>query len=171
MQPAILDQPIESFQRPIRARKVSGLKWVESGSDPWPKRRLRGTKAQGITYQKKVSHKIEKMAPQAEHFRGPWFSFEDRNGTGMCSPDHVAVFPQGRMLVVESKLTYTPEADFQLAHLYGPIISEFYELQEPPILLVAFRNFPRGVEIPGVIRNPMEIFMRAGSINYWHFLK
>lgn len=50
-----------------------------------------------------------------------WFRFSDVFGTGFCSPDLLLLTKSG-LLVLECKLTYTPEARAQLLGLYLPVL-------------------------------------------------
>lgn len=54
---------------------------------------------------------------------GQWFEYCDRNGRGFCQPDFIQLSHQG-VLILECKLTDTPEALTQLTELYYPVVSE-----------------------------------------------
>lgn len=73
-------------------------------------------KSRGLRYQRAVI----KALPAGTN-PGPWFSYLDANGPGICQPDAL-VGLDGTLWVVEIKLTYTPEADRQLDLLYLPVV-------------------------------------------------
>jgi hypothetical protein len=52
-----------------------------------------------------------------------WLEYEDEQGKRLASPDLVV---PAHCLVVECKRTYTPEADAQLALVYGPLLERLF---------------------------------------------
>lgn len=102
-------------------RVIEGLAWAR----PLPARpsvipgakRLRGTKALGIRFEKTVS---KALGPLAHH--GQWFEFWDKNGRGFCQPD-IVFSCQGNVYVLEVKLTDIEKASAQLTELYLPVVS------------------------------------------------
>ncbi len=110
-------------------RRIEGLHWVHPRANPWPKTRLRGTRAAGLRFQRAVARAIP--LGQADQ----WFEFSDRHGLGYCSPDLILV---GSRLIValECKLTAVPEADAQLADLYLPILAHHYGREARGIVVV-----------------------------------
>lgn len=111
------------------ARRVEGLRWVQPRANPWPKARLRGSRAAGIRFQRVVARAI----PEARADK--WFEFLDTHGLGYCSPD--LILPtRGPIYVLECKLTAVPEADAQLAHLYLPVVAHYTGREARGIVVV-----------------------------------
>jgi len=115
-------------------RRITGLVWAEWASSPWPASRPRGAKGAGLRYERRVA-----KATKGDH--GRWLRFCDANGTGYCSPDILLWQPPpafggppltlAALIVLECKLTWTPEAEAQLTGLYCPILAHLYP--ETPI--------------------------------------
>lgn len=96
-------------------RAVKGLKWAEArDAGPFGRSRPRGAKALGVRYERNLA----KALPGWRH--GQWIEFEDQNGRGWAQPDFIHQF--GRKLVVlEAKYSWVPEAIGQLELLYRPL--------------------------------------------------
>ena len=103
-------------------RVIVGLKWARRapGRPPEiPKGRPRGRKAAGIRYEKDLQHALPMTVC------GQWWEFEDVNGHGWCQTDLIGAFgPEGPLVVLEAKLTWTMEAWAQLEGLYIPVVSK-----------------------------------------------
>jgi len=99
-------------------RQVVGLVWAEWAASPWPASRPRGAKGAGLRYERRVA-----KATKGDH--GRWLRFCDANGTGYCSPD-ILLWKPPALIVLECKLTWTPEAEAQLTGLYCPILAHLY---------------------------------------------
>lgn len=115
------------------SRVVCGLLWAAQVARPGfiPKSRPKGVKAKGLRFERLVA----KAMPGATH--GPWFEYGDANGKGWCSPDLLLEFPE-RVVVVEVKLTDTPDAIGQLAGLYLPVVAK--ALAKPAYGIIIARN-------------------------------
>jgi len=102
-------------------RVITRLRWAERSINPWPRVRYTGAKAKGVTFEKKVAKGLN----FAEH--NAWFVFEDMYGLGYCSPD---IFWQedGKIYLVECKLTDNKEAWQQIELLYTPILQFIYQM-------------------------------------------
>lgn len=99
-------------------RKVKDLIWVTPADNPWPPTRPRGSKGAGLRYQRKVTLHTGGIG-------GKWYKFLDANGVGFCSPD--VLLPQQKLLLVlEVKLTDTPQAQEQLLDLYIPVLRQLW---------------------------------------------
>lgn len=112
-------------------RRVVGLEWAEPAENPWGRVRAKGVKAQGLAYERLLA----KTLPQAKH--NLWFRFKDQNGPGMCSPDFVLLL-NGRVVVIECKLTDCVEAEEQLLGLYLPVLG--FVLGQVPRAVVVAKN-------------------------------
>lgn len=111
------------------ARRIEGLHWVQPRANPWPRTRLRGSRAAGIRFQKATARAI----PGARTDK--WFEFFDSHGLGYCSPDIILPFG-GEVFVLECKLTATDEADVQLSGLYLPVVSHHTKRAARGIIVV-----------------------------------
>lgn len=100
-----------------RHRIVDGLIWASSCPRPefLPKPRLRGSKAEGLRYERRVAAAV----PRAQ--TGLWFEYIDANGRGWCNPD--LVLDLGDILaVLECKRTERQQAQSQILDLYKPVL-------------------------------------------------
>ncbi len=141
-------------------RQVEGLRWVNPRANPWPKARLRGSRAAGIRFQKVVARAI----PGAQ--ANKWFEFLDIHGLGYCSPD-ILVPTKGPIYVLECKLTAVPEADLQLAHLYLPVVAYYTGREARGIVVV--RHLRPQVDVSRV-RADLKSCLRDASPTYFPIL-
>jgi hypothetical protein len=148
-------------------RRVEGLRWarrLEERPSCIPVGRPRGQKADGVRF--------ERMLAQAFHpsSHGVWWEYSDRNGRGYCQTDFV--FRSGETLVIlECKLTWKPEAEFQLTRLYKPVVSEAMKTDRVSILsVVVCKNLIRGLDrrVCGSLEESLEV--RDAGIPVWHVL-
>lgn len=102
---------------------VGKVDWARPCEKPAsiPKSRPRGSKADGLRYEKLVA----KAIPEARH--GTWFEFHDVNGYGYCQPDLIIVGLRN-VLVIECKLSNYFEGFNQIERLYKPVLREAYGL-------------------------------------------
>lgn len=66
------------------------------------------------------------------YVRGPWLQFQsaDAESPRFCQPDHLVFDPVDRAIyIIESKLKHTPEAWWQLRHLYTPVLAGLFPPQ------------------------------------------
>lgn len=149
-------------------RVVVGLRRVQAlASRPSyiPKsRRLRGSKAQGLTYEKKIGKRLAAVWPGVHS--GQWFEFEDANGHGCCQTDHFVVL-EHHILLVECKLTETWVGFSQIDLLYRPVLEKFFGL--PVIGVMACRHLVTRHN-PRLITNVSEALPRPGVNYVWHCL-
>lgn len=110
-------------------RRIECLQWVFPRANPWPRERVRGSRAAGLRFQKVVA----KAIPGAHSDK--WFEFADRHGLGYCSPD-IILPTRGPVYVLECKLTAVPEADAQLGGLYLPVVAHFTGREARGIVVV-----------------------------------
>lgn len=116
-----------------RHRRIAGLEQASLATAPrFPKEGARSAvQRQGLRYQHAVVKALGGTSP------GQWFQFRDANGPGHCQPD-LLTYHRGVIWVIEVKLTYTPEADTQLAQLYLPVVA--MALGAPTRGLIVCRN-------------------------------
>ena len=94
----------------------------------------------GLRYERRVGtelnlHVNRGRFEQLEH--NPWFTFYDTFGQSNCSPDYLLWF-EGRVIIIEVKLTWVEVALAKLHELYCPVVS--VALQCPVLPLVICRN-------------------------------
>lgn len=115
-------------------------KAIPAGSIP-PTQSLQ--QKQGIRYEKRVVKALATYALESGYSfqAGPWFTFRDDEGEGLCVPD-AAISTPAQILLVEVKLTYTPAAFTKLSLLYAPVVSR--ALQRPCSLLIICKHMSPG---------------------------
>ncbi len=121
-------------------RVVEGLRYAALAERPpgIPKGRPRGTKAVGLRFERALAKKL----PTARH--GQWFYYVDRNGPGYCQPD-LYFEEQGRLIVLECKLTDCDGARGQILDLYAPVLSK--ALGKPVQGIIVVRHLTRNTEL------------------------
>lgn len=85
------------------------------------KRRPRGAKGAGIKFEKEVA---KAFGARARH--GQWFSFFDKNGSGMCQTDLLIVQPT-KVFCFEVKLGNITAGRAQFSELYRPVLERVYK--------------------------------------------
>lgn len=87
------------------------------------KGRLRGARALGIRYERKVQKHLLDAFPDY-YIPSPWLSFVDGRGNHrICQPDGFFLdIPNGMISVVEVKYQHTTDAWWQLWKLYIPVL-------------------------------------------------
>lgn len=97
---------------------------------PKPKR-LRGCRAKGITFERRVEKFLKKKLSQGDlrgqFHPGQWIEFEDSKGLGYAQPDFYIV-NSGGVLLLECKLSQTDTAWDQLYGLYKPLLEHIYKV-------------------------------------------
>lgn len=114
-------------------RQVRGLRWArlrEAG--PFGRSRPRGAKAMGVRYERQLAKQLG-----AGWRHGQWIEFEDANGRGWAQPDFILI-GQRRLVVLEAKYTWVPEAMAQLDLLYRPLCEALWGL--PVVGFVVCKN-------------------------------
>lgn len=91
----------------------------------------RGTKGQGLRFQRAAAHRIPNSFPDR------WFQYWDAKGDGYCSPDILLADGQ-TTVIIECKLTWTPNAEAQIRELYAPVIEMAFK--RPTIGIVITRH-------------------------------
>lgn len=95
---------------------------------PWfiKERRVRGSRARGVSYEKKALSYLEYTSP-LPLLPGPWIEFTDSGKTRWCQPDGLLIDPwEGRLIIVEVKYQHTERAWWQLRRLYGPLAKRLF---------------------------------------------
>lgn len=130
------------------------------------KQRLKGNRAKGKTYERKVIKDFQRANLAAEVLASPWFNFVDYNGLGWCQPD-ILLIQKHCIIIVEVKLTQTSAAWQQLELLYKPVVEKHYGL--PTYLLQVCKNLQ--YEVTAEV-NSIEEFLDAPRRGLWtlHYL-
>jgi hypothetical protein len=115
------------------ARKIDKLCWaVPIPSKPsfiQSKRKgLKGAKAQGVSYEKKIKKLLEQEWPEVDFNYHKWFSFrrELDGKTEFCEPEMFLVF-QDFILLLECKRTGCKYGMEQMRDFYAPILRHVYK--------------------------------------------
>lgn len=126
-------------------------------------KRLYGTKAKGITYEKKIGRRLGSLWPVVS---GQWFEFRDANGLGCCQTDHYVVLDD-QVLLVECKLTETWVGFSQIDLLYRPILEAVYG--KPVTGVMACKHLTTRVN-PRLITDVRSALRVPGANFVWHCL-
>lgn len=88
--------------------------------------RVRGARAQGIYYERKVHEELLRLYPD-HYVPSPWFRFTDREVLRWCQPDGLLIDAvQGQIIVVEVKHSHIGDAWWKLHKLYIPVAREYF---------------------------------------------
>lgn len=107
------------------------------------KKKLKGSAARGLAFQRKVGKRLKQLIALEELFGilkdGEWYEFIDQEGIGFCQPDFELHYPD-HIVCIECKLTQTPNAHLQVAELYKPVLQRVYQkkvfaIQATPMLI------------------------------------
>lgn len=91
---------------------------------PQQKGNTRKTKA-GLRYERKVHERLYETF-ELDYVASQWFTFHDGESVRHCQPDGILLFPESKILLIcEVKYSHTPEAFWQLEHLYVPVLRAF----------------------------------------------
>jgi len=140
-----------------RSRTIVGLKWAMEAECPHAASRSSGARLKGLRYERAVA-----KALGSGWVHGQWFQFEDFHGLGYCQPDLFQVRPS-EVVVLECKLTDTPEARRQLYLLYKPVLEMVYG--KPMRGVVAAQALTP--QSSGVVHS-LEEALRAPGAAVWH---
>ena len=93
----------------------------------------------GLRYEKRVRAQLQRHVAEG-HFtsleHNPWFTFSDIYGASACSPDFLLWLAEGRIIVAEVKLTWTPSAVAKLVELYLPVVGTALGVPTYPLVIV-----------------------------------
>jgi hypothetical protein len=108
-------------------RVVCNVQWAKECSRPTcipqTKRKPRGSKGFGLSYESRFAENIQRSLPGAKH--GQWYEYRADGQCGYCQPD-VVVPLTGAVLVLECKLRNVEQAEGQLVQLYLPLLRACY---------------------------------------------
>lgn len=145
-------------------RTINRLKWAKALSERpscIPLGRPRGVKGLGLRYERSLARALPAALP------GQWFEFEDSAGRGFCQTDLLLPY-NGKIGVLEVKLSYTREAEDELRGLYVPVVRK--ALGREVFGLVVCKNLRPGA--PGVRGELVQALEEAagGLLVTWHWL-
>jgi hypothetical protein len=153
-------------------RRITGLASVELSTSPWPKTSPRGSKAKGLSFERKVGKELKRQMAsgelrQGDLHSGSWLKFLDRNGPGYAQPDHFVLYPD-MILLLECKLKQNTQAEEQLQLLYRPLLERLFS--RPVFCLQAFNHWrfkPNKMTLLGP--NELLAYPREGVFT-WHYM-
>lgn len=86
------------------------------------RRRYTGRRLQGIRYEKAV-HEYLALRYGDLYVASPWIKFFADGKWRWCQPDGLLFRPHdGRLIIIEVKYQHTPDAWWQVRHLYQPVL-------------------------------------------------
>lgn len=139
-------------------RVVREVEWARECA--WPSfipqpKRLRGTKALGLGYERKLARELARSLPKTRH--GQWYEYCADSEKGWCQPDFVVPLWEAT-LVLECKLANIEQAQAQLSELYVPILRQVYEKPVRAIIVSkSVRAIPRGVLVCGSLLDAIRL--------------
>ena len=111
-------------------RQIKKLKWARfTDFAPHKKPDLKKVSSSirdGHVYEEKVAQYLAAVFGEDNVKHGQWVEFCDANGPGMCQPD-IIVEKDGRVAIIECKLTARKTARKQLEKLYAPVLRHIYK--------------------------------------------
>ena len=110
------------------ARDVSWAKFIKTPAFASKSPKLRGARAEGIRYEKKVHRYIKETFPDL-HINAPWLEFRAKfaRRSKICQPDALIINPRlGTITVIEIKLQHTSNAWWQVRRLYTPVVEKIF---------------------------------------------
>jgi hypothetical protein len=153
-------------------RQVVGLRWARplEGKPAFiPGSRPRGAKAEGLRYERSLAKGL------GSKFRcGMWWEFRDDGGIGCCQTDFFGKAKQW-IILLETKLTWTPEAEEQLYGLYVPVVAMAMQVPRSQVLpIVVCKYLTREAERPicFTLKEALEQSMNVSApfCSVWHHL-
>ncbi len=109
-------------------RIVCSVEWAKETQRPScipQSRRLRGSKGQGVRYEKEFAKQLKRSAAFHSAQHGQWFEYVADGEHGFCQPD-VIIRLTDATLVFECKLRNIEQAWAQIIQLYRPILRRCY---------------------------------------------
>lgn len=140
------------------------IEWAQACSRPSciPVGRPRGVKAQGLRYERLLA----KAWPQAVH--GQWWTYGAYGVRKFCQTDLLLVRPTAA-IIVEVKLSWTPEARRALDEVYIPVVKR--ALDKPAFGFMATQHLRKGMSgvVLGDLDEAVEAAFRGWNV-IWHWL-
>lgn len=130
-------------------------------------KRMKGTKAQGVAYEKLIRKQLEKAWGASFNYH-QWFSFQRtvHDKVEYCEPEMFLLFKEF-ILLLECKRTGRNYGRDQMLHFYAPILSKAYS--RPVRSLLICKNVNPGTPKPFI--PSLESFLRSElEFATWHNL-
>lgn len=91
---------------------------------PSPQGRTAREKA-GLKYERRVHERLYEQYG-LDYIPSQWFSYHDGESVRYCQPDGILLLERfSILLIVEVKYSHTPDAFWQVEHLYVPVLRAF----------------------------------------------
>jgi hypothetical protein len=153
-------------------RSIAGLRWARTLDEKpnfLPVGRPRGAKAEGLRYERALAKGL------GAKFRwGLWWEYRDAGGIRYCQTDFFGKAKEW-VILLESKLTWTVDAEEQLHELYIPVVAMALKVPRSQVLpIVVCKYLTRSASRP-VCDTLKEAIHAAMEINapfcpVWHHL-
>jgi hypothetical protein len=130
-------------------------------------RRLRGSKALGLTYERKLARVLPKGTRH-----GQWFAYCVDGKVRFCQPDFLLV-GRSELAVLEAKLADVTAASEQLRGLYVPVLKAAYGKRVLPVIVArSLSRLPENADIDEVCCRLIEALdlARAGRLPVLHWI-
>jgi len=130
-------------------------------------RRLRGSKAAGLTYERKLA----KVLPKGTK-HGQWFAYSVDGKVKFCQPDFL-LLGRSELAVLEAKLADVTAASEQLRGLYVPVLRAAYGKKVLPVIVTrSLSRLPEEADIDEVCCRLIEALdlARAGKLPVLHWI-
>lgn len=159
---------------PFRApthRVITGLQSVAPAlAPPFPRPKAgTGARGAGLRYERALARAL----PQA--LAGLWLEFRDSAGPGFCQPDLILRdYPlRGALytVVLECKITWTPNGHLQLEQLYTPILAKLWG--RPVVGVVVSKHLTSATPLSWVhsdLSAALDSALLTGRRSVWHWL-
>ena len=94
------------------------------------RKRYTGRRLEGVRYERKVHEYLAMILP-GRYAPSPWVKFFSAGSCWRwCQPDGLVIDPRkGRITIVEVKYQHTPDAWWQVKHLYLPVLQLIFPPQ------------------------------------------
>ena len=156
---------LESAEMPHRV--VQNVEWAKPCERPGfiGRGRARGTKALGLSYEKKLATALSRA--HGPHYHGQWYHYFADGKNGWCQPDFV-LLSSLRIVVVECKLTNIEEATEQLDELYFPVLRAAYRLPVCGIIVVkSLTRLPPVATVCSTLTGALNEAHRCVPVLHW----
>ena len=144
-------------------RKISDIRWAKTleGRPSFIRStRLTGVCREGLRYEKGLAKGLG-----AKFRHGVWWEYRDAGGVGYCQTDFLGRAKEW-VIILESKLTWTEEAEEQLHELYIPVVACALNIPRTQVLpIVVCKYLARGVQRPicDTLREAVQSCISVGS--------
>jgi hypothetical protein len=78
----------------------------------------------GLRYERAILRKLQLLYPGTKP--SPWIVYKSPGKSGVCQPDALVLLPDGRLILVEIKLSRMAPVRQKLMKFYGPLVQLLY---------------------------------------------